>query len=75
MTDANPAGLLEYVDRIGTLGLAFIVTALMRGWLITKREYDREISRGNKLEERLDKTLAYGQRAVEVGRTVLDRAE
>lgn len=72
MTD-NAAGLLEYLDRIGTLGLGFIVGALMRGWLVTGREHNREIARGDKLEARLDKALSYGGRAVEAGRAIVER--
>jgi hypothetical protein len=61
---------LEYIDRIGTIGLAFIVMSLMRGWLITKREHDRELARSGKLEERLDRALHINERLITAGERI-----
>lgn len=65
--------LLHALDRIGAIGLAFIVLALMKGWLVTKREIDRELHRCDKLEQRLDKALDYGDRALGAGEQIRDR--
>jgi hypothetical protein len=65
--------LLHALDKIGTVGLAFIVFSLMRGWLVTKREMDRELARGDKLEARLDKALDYGDRALGAGEVLRDK--
>lgn len=69
----DPQQLLQMLDRIGTVGLTFIVVSLMRGWLVTKREIDREIARGDKLEERLDKALDYGDRALASGEVIREK--
>jgi hypothetical protein len=65
--------LLAYLDRVGTVGLAFMVYAFMRGWLITKREHDREIARCDKLDERLERALHIGDRAMDAGDKLTDR--
>lgn len=67
------AEILRALDRIGAIGLAFIVLSLMKGWLVTKREMDREIGRCDKLEQRLDKALDYGDRALGAGEQIRDR--
>lgn len=65
--------LLHFLDRIGAVGLAFIVLSLMRGWLVTRRENDHWIQRCDKLEQRLDKALDYGDRALGAGEQIRDR--
>lgn len=62
---------LQWLNSIGTAGLAFIVWGLLRGHLITRREFDREVVRAERLEQRLDKALDYGDRAVGAGETLV----
>lgn len=71
--DPQTQQALQWLDKIGTVGLAFIVWALMAGKLITRREFDREVSRSETAELRLDKALEYGDRAVRAGVTVLEK--
>lgn len=65
--------LLQWLDRIGAFGLAFIVYALMAGRLITRREFDSICERLRKTEERLDKALDYGDRALGAGEVIRDK--
>lgn len=71
--DPQTQAALQLLDKIGTVGLAFIVWALMTGRLITRREFDREVARADRGEQRLDKALEYGDRAVRAGVTVLEK--
>lgn len=59
--------LLQVIDKIGALGLGFMVWALMTGRLVTRREHEREIARGDRLEVRLEKALDYGARGIAAG--------
>ena len=76
--------VLEYLNSIGTVGLALIVWALWTGRLITRREFDlcakREADfqqlaahRELDLQQRLDKALNIGGRATETSQTLVDR--
>lgn len=74
--------LLKWLNSIGTAGLGFMVWALMRGHLVTRRENDREIARGDKLEARcekleqkLDKALEYGHRAVGTSERLIEKQQ
>jgi len=40
-----PQTLWTWLNQIGTVGLAFIVLALMLGWFVTKREFDALLAR------------------------------
>lgn len=71
---------LGQLDKVGTLGLAVMVVGLIRfislirnGEFVTKREHDREIARGDRLELRLDKALEYGDRALGAGEVLRDQ--
>ena len=61
------------LNSIGIGGLAFITWALMTGRLITRREYDSLTTRCERLEQKLDKALEYGHRAVDAGKTLIDK--
>ena len=72
--DPQPVvSILSYIDKIGTGGLVFIVWAFMKGWLITKREHDREIARCDKLDARLERALHIGDRAMDASDKLADR--
>lgn len=74
MGDAQSAqNVLDYLNSIGTVGLAFIVWALMTGRLVTKRENDREILRNEKLDQRLERALHIGDRAMDASDKLADR--
>lgn len=64
---------LQALDKLGTAALAFILWAIMRGDLVTRRENNREIARGDKLEARLDRALELSDRAVNAGRVMADK--
>lgn len=71
---------IAQLDKVGTIGLAVLVVGLVRllglilkGELVTKREMDREISRCERLEQRLDKALDYGDRALGAGEQIRER--
>lgn len=68
---ANSA--LEYLNSIGTLGLAFIVWCLMTGRLITRREYDAATIREQKLDARLERALQIGDRAMDASDKLAER--
>lgn len=40
LAQVAPQTIWSWLNQIGTVGLAFIVLALMMGWFITKREFD-----------------------------------
>jgi hypothetical protein len=65
--------VLEYLNSIGTLGLAFIVYALMSGRLITRREHDASVLREQKLDERLERALHIGDRAMDASDKLAQR--
>lgn len=65
----------QWLNQIGTVGLAFIVYALMKGWLITRREFDRETARADRLELKLDKALDYGSRAIGAGEKLIEKQQ
>lgn len=47
----DPAGIVEWLN-FGIGGL--IIFALIMGWLVPGRTFDREAQRGDRLEEKLD---------------------
>ena len=65
----------QWLNSIGTVGLAFIVWALMTGRLITRREYDGVITRCERLEQKLDKALDYGHRAVGASERLIEKQQ
>jgi hypothetical protein len=65
----------EFLNSVGTVGLAFIVWALLSRRLITRGEFDREVTRCENLERRLDKALDYGDRALGAGEKLLQKHE
>lgn len=67
------ASIWQGLNSVGIGGLAFITWALMTGRLITRREYDGMAQRCERLEQKLDKALEYGHRAVDAGKTLLDK--
>lgn len=69
----NVQNVVHYIDRIGTVGLAFIVWALMTGRLITRRENDKLEARCGKLEERLDRALHINDRLIHAGERMAER--
>ena len=65
------------LDRIGAVGLGFIVASLMMGWLVPRYIYnemkalrDAASLRAEKAEEKLLAALEAGKRSVEVANTV-----
>lgn len=72
---AEPQGLqaFEYLNSIGTLGLAFIVWALMTGRLVTRREFDLLLHRATQLDARLERALHIGDRAMDASDKLADR--
>lgn len=66
---------LHWLDSVGSLGLALIVWALMRGHLITRREYDGVITRCERLEQKLDKAIDYGHRAVGASERLIEKQQ
>lgn len=72
MSDVN-LSLLQGLDRIGTAGLAFMLWTVMSGRFVLRRELDREIARGDRLEQRLERALELGDRAVSAGRAIADK--
>lgn len=71
--DNGGVNVLEYLNSIGTLGLAFIVWALTTGLYVTRRENNREVERGDKLDQRLERALENGQRATNTSDKLADR--
>lgn len=67
--------LLKWLNSIGTAGLAFMVWALMTRRLITRGEHDREVARGDRLEQKLDKALEYGHRAVGASERLIEKQQ
>ena len=65
--------VLEYLNSIGTVGLALIVWALWTRRLITRGEFDACSHRELDLQQRLDKALNIGGRATETSQTLVDR--
>lgn len=55
--------------------LAFLVIALMRGWLITKREADHTNNECDKLREERDKALDLVYKQAEISTRALDVSE
>lgn len=49
-TGGDPQQVWQWLNSLGTPALAFIVLALMAGWLITKREADAKDKRIAALE-------------------------
>lgn len=43
--------VIEWIGKLGAGGLAFIVLALMMGWLVTRREYDSAVNRAVAAEQ------------------------
>jgi hypothetical protein len=75
MTDAAATSqhALEYLNSIGTLGLAFIVWALMTGRLVTRREFERGVAREERLDQRLERALHIGDRAMDASDKLAER--
>lgn len=72
--DITPARtVLEYLNSIGTVGLALIVWALWTRRLITRGEFDLLTQRELDLQQRLDKALNIGGRATETSQVLVDR--
>jgi len=69
------AHAFEFLNSVGTVGLAFIVWALLSRRLITRGEFDREVIRCENLEKRLDKALDYGDRAISAGEEIRKKHE
>jgi hypothetical protein len=65
--------LLTYLDAVSPIGLAFIVWALMTGRLVTKREHEREVLRCEKLDQRLERALHIGDRAMDASDKLAER--
>lgn len=63
----------QWLNSIGTVGLAFIVWALMTGRLITRREYDGMSQRCERLEQKFEKALDYGHRAVGASERLIEK--
>jgi len=71
--DITPARtVLEYLNSIGTVGLALIVWALWTRRLITRGEFDLLTQRELDLQQRLDKALNIGGRATETSQVLVD---
>ena len=64
---------LEYLNSVGTVGLAFIVWLLLTGRLVTRREFDRELARCEKLDQRLERALHISVRAIDAGDRLVER--
>jgi hypothetical protein len=69
----NETGLLPWLDKIGTIGLGFMVWTIMTGRLVIRRELDREIARSDRLEQRLERAMELGDKAVSAGRAIADK--
>lgn len=67
------SNVFEYLNSIGTAGLAFIVAALMRGWLVTRREFDACVLREQKLDQRLERALHINDRSLEAGANLAEK--
>jgi len=71
---------LSQLDKVGTFGLSVLVIGLLRlfalilrGDLVTKREIDREILRGDDWQQRHDRAVELAGRAVDAGEKIADR--
>jgi len=69
----NANVVFEYLNSIGTVGLAFIVWALTTGLYVTRREHNREIERNERLDQRLERALQNGDRAMNASDKLADR--
>ena len=65
--------IFEFLNSVGTVGLAIIVWGLLSRRLITRGEFDREVQRCERLEQRLDKALDYGDRAIASGERLIQK--
>lgn len=74
MADPQQAtNVIEYLNSIGTIGLALIVYLLLAGRLVTRREFDACVLREQKLDERLERALHIGDRAIDAGDRIAER--
>ena len=73
MDQQSIAALWSLANSIGVGGLAFVTWALMRGHLITRREYDGVVTRCERLEQKLDKAIEYGHRAVGASERLIEK--
>lgn len=65
--------VLEYLNSVGTIGLALIVWLLLTGRLVTRREFDRELARCEKLDQRLERALQINERVIGAGDKLMER--
>lgn len=65
--------LLSVLDKVGTVGLGFMLWMLLGGRLITRREFDAVVQQRDRLEQRLEKALDYGARAIDAGSKLIDK--
>lgn len=65
--DSPDAATLHWLSSAGAIGiLAFVVLALMRGWLVTGRTFDRVLSERNRLLELALTSTRAADRAVTI---------
>lgn len=67
-TDTSPdAQLVHWISSAGALGiLAFVLVALMRGWLVTGRTHERVLTERNRLLELALTSTRAAERAVTI---------
>ena len=73
MPDQPAFNLLEYLNSIGTVGLALIVWALWTGQFITRREHAASLAREAKLEAQLEKALSRNDRTLDTNDKLVEK--
>jgi hypothetical protein len=68
---------IQSLNQIGTLGLGVLVwglirllTLIIKGDLVTRREHEGALTREARLQAIVDKALTYGDRALGAGETL-----
>lgn len=72
--ESPDVALLHWLSSAGAIGiLAFVLFALMKGWLVTGRTYDRVLLERNRLLELALTSASAANRAVEIAHEDRDR--